>query len=427
MKALHDVTLATYPGLSGGERRAPNETNKGGTDDGRDETTSSEARSRKPPSSRPSAPEQRTTSTGTLRVTERDQGGAESRTLFGKFQAAGWHAGRQPHRDLLERLRDGVREPGAHLVTASRRQRQPALRVARGRSATTSGGRGRRSTRVAGRRGVTTRERARRRPPDADRGRHRGHGRSTRSRRSRRSAARSTMTADEHEAGRGVVARRPEHRTSRTATSSRSSRNDLRLAYADGLDFHACAQIVASAGTQTLSTDPLLNVDPPQHHGCCGALGYNPDTLLLTPANSETLDTVHVRRHRRLARRLRVRGGPVRAAERSSGCNVRVSKNIAQPGRRSTAPRSASCTPARSRLQRSRRTPARRNSSLLRFEGNARARDRAVNRGGQDHISLGRVAWSSGFPQGAPPARLDPLGPRFPELAGCIQAKNEAR
>jgi len=35
---------------------------------------------------------------------------------------------------------------------------------------------------------------------------------------------------------------------------------DLRLAYSDGLDFHVSAQIVASSGTQTLSTDPLLNV-----------------------------------------------------------------------------------------------------------------------------------------------------------------------
>jgi hypothetical protein len=31
---------------------------------------------------------------------------------------------------------------------------------------------------------------------------------------------------------------------------------DLRLAYADGLDFHTNAQIVAASGTQTLSTDP---------------------------------------------------------------------------------------------------------------------------------------------------------------------------
>jgi hypothetical protein len=34
--------------------------------------------------------EQRTASAGTLRVTELDQGGSETRTLFGKFQEAGW-------------------------------------------------------------------------------------------------------------------------------------------------------------------------------------------------------------------------------------------------------------------------------------------------------------------------------------------------
>jgi hypothetical protein len=64
---------------------------------------------------------------------------------------------------------------------------------------------------------------------------------------------------------------------------------DLRLAYSDGLDFHANAQIVASSGTQTLSTDPLLNVIR-RSISLLWSLGYNADTLLLTPANSETLD-----------------------------------------------------------------------------------------------------------------------------------------
>jgi hypothetical protein len=39
---------------------------------------------------KPQEAEQRTTSTGTLRVTERDQGGTEARTLFDRFKGAGW-------------------------------------------------------------------------------------------------------------------------------------------------------------------------------------------------------------------------------------------------------------------------------------------------------------------------------------------------
>ncbi|MBA3735174.1 MAG: HK97 family phage prohead protease [Actinobacteria bacterium] len=64
--------------------------------------------------------------------------------------------------------------------------------------------------------------------------------------------------------------------------------NDLRLAYSDGLD-KLILDAIALAGFQAPSTDPLLT----SIRKCVTTLwglGYNPDTVLLTPAASETLD-----------------------------------------------------------------------------------------------------------------------------------------
>ena len=143
---------------------------------------------------------------------------------------------------------------------------------------------------------------------------------------------------------------------------------DLRLAYSDGLDFHANAQIVASSGTQTLSTDPLLNVIR-RSISLLWSLGYNADTLLLTPANSETLD-------------LLTSGGTagwpgayVFGAGQFGppsifGCNVRVSKNLANPVvLDSSAYARLYAGPVS--LQRFEENAGASNSSLLRFEGNA--------------------------------------------------------
>jgi hypothetical protein len=64
--------------------------------------------------------------------------------------------------------------------------------------------------------------------------------------------------------------------------------NDLRLSYNDGLD-KLVLDAIALSGFQAPSTDPLLT----SIRKCITTIrgnGYNPDTLLLTPANSETLD-----------------------------------------------------------------------------------------------------------------------------------------
>ncbi len=64
--------------------------------------------------------------------------------------------------------------------------------------------------------------------------------------------------------------------------------NDLRLAYSDGLD-KLILDAIAASGFQAPSTDPLLT----SIRKCVTTLwglGYNPDTVLLTPAASETLD-----------------------------------------------------------------------------------------------------------------------------------------
>lgn len=66
--------------------------------------------------------------------------------------------------------------------------------------------------------------------------------------------------------------------------------NDLRLAINDGLD-KLVLDFIATAGFQAPSTDPLLISIRKAMTTILGN-GYSPDTLLLTPANAETLDTL---------------------------------------------------------------------------------------------------------------------------------------
>jgi hypothetical protein len=63
---------------------------------------------------------------------------------------------------------------------------------------------------------------------------------------------------------------------------------DLRLAINDGLD-KLVLDFIATSGFQAPSTDPLL-VSVRKAMTTLFAAGYNPDTLLLTPANAEALD-----------------------------------------------------------------------------------------------------------------------------------------
>jgi hypothetical protein len=66
--------------------------------------------------------------------------------------------------------------------------------------------------------------------------------------------------------------------------------NDLRLAINDGLD-KLVLDFIATAGFQAPGTDQLL-VSIRKAMTMIMASGYSPDTLLLTPANAETLDTL---------------------------------------------------------------------------------------------------------------------------------------
>ncbi len=66
--------------------------------------------------------------------------------------------------------------------------------------------------------------------------------------------------------------------------------NDLRLAINDGLD-KLVLDFIATSGFQAPGTDQLL-VSIRKAMTTIMASGYNPDTLLLTPANAETLDTL---------------------------------------------------------------------------------------------------------------------------------------
>jgi hypothetical protein len=89
VKALHDVTLATFPAYPAAsvELRTKPTVNEAPKMD--EQTASSEGGTEAAIDEKPET-EQRTTSTGTLRVTERDQAGTEARTLFDRFKAAGW-------------------------------------------------------------------------------------------------------------------------------------------------------------------------------------------------------------------------------------------------------------------------------------------------------------------------------------------------
>jgi hypothetical protein len=127
---------------------------------------------------------------------------------------------------------------------------------------------------------------------------------------------------------------------------------DLRLAYADGLDFHTNSQIVGSSGTQTLSTDPLLNVIR-RSVSLLWSNGYNPDTKLLTSANSESLDLLTSRGTAGWPGAYVFRAGQFGPAT-VFGMQVRVSKNLTGPV-----------------VQRFEENAGASNSSLVRFEGNA--------------------------------------------------------
>jgi hypothetical protein len=302
--------------------------------------------------------------TGTLRVTERDQGGTESRTLFGKFQEAGWN-----HR--------------AGTATIPWREFETA---AENRSLTWSGSVDNVSQllRVAPDLGYDQRYSwpvFPRTPVDAGITSVNVLNQTTRTLVAGGTAVRAidavstkpaiggtvTMTAASLKQIASISSGIPNVYLENGDIESIVSQ-DLRLSYADGLDFHVNAQIVASSGTQTLATDPLVNVVR-RSISLLWSLGYNPDVLLLPPASAETID-------------LMMSGGTAGwpgwytfgagqfGPPTVFGLQRRISKNLANVtiadsaayGRLYAGPVS---------LQRFEENAGASNSSLLRFEGNA--------------------------------------------------------
>jgi HK97 family phage prohead protease len=360
VKELHDVTIATYPAYSEAsiELRTRNQSKELEVEDEKkdventDEDASSEERTTLPKAT-----------TTTMRVTDRSEGDAETRTLFAKFQAAGFQPGggrteiswndfetASESRSLtwsgsVDGVSQVLRE--AYPFGYDQRYAWPAF------------------PRVSVDSGVTSVSVL---------------TQSTRTLPSGGTAVRAIDATSSKPAIGGTVSLVA---TSLKQVASVSSgvpnvylQNqgiqgiigyDLRLAYADGLDFNTCAAI-NTAGTQTLASDPLLNVIR-RSVSVLWSAGYNPDTLILTPANSETIDLLQS------GGTVGYPGGYTFGAgqfgpPRIFGMNVRVSKNIGQPvvvdsnafGKLYASPVSLATFEEGAGLT---------NSSLVRFEGNA--------------------------------------------------------
>jgi HK97 family phage prohead protease len=280
VKALHDVTLATFPAYPSAsiELRTKPTTKEEPTM----ETTETKAVEAEVSTNEPEA---ETRSRGTLRVHDRDEGGkSEVRTLLGQFKKAGWtpSGGRTEIAwqdfeaasesraltwtgsvDTVESLR---REAGpfgydvryvwpafprvpvdagatsVNVLTQTARTLPTAANVVRAINAVTA-------------------------KPE--------------------SASTVTMVVTSMKQLAAVTSGVPNVMLEQSGIESVIG-NDLRLAYNDGLD-KLVLDGIAGAGFQAPSTDPLLT----SIRKCVTTLwglGYNPDTVLLTPAASETLD-----------------------------------------------------------------------------------------------------------------------------------------
>jgi HK97 family phage prohead protease len=254
VKRLHDVTLATYPAYPAASvelRTKPKETTMD------EATTSSESGvvDAAIEDENPEA-EQRTTSTGTLRVTERDQGGAEVRTLFDRFKAAGW-APKVGTATIPWGQYETAAENRALAWSGSVDNVSQLLRVAPGLAydqrfswpafprvpvdagvTSVSVLNETARTLIAGGTAVRAIDATSTKPAIG---------------------GTVTMTAASMKQIAAISSGLPNVYLESGDIENIVSQ-DLRLAYADGLDFHTNAQIVAASGTQTLSTDPLLNV-----------------------------------------------------------------------------------------------------------------------------------------------------------------------
>jgi HK97 family phage prohead protease len=362
VKRLHDVTLATYPAYPSASvelRTKPTVKEESTMDEA---TVSSEGGAEAAIDDKPEA-EQRT-STGTLRVTERDQTGTEARTLFDRFKQAGWTPkvgtatlGWGDFETAAENRTltwsgsvDNVSQllrvaPGLAYDTRYSWPAFPRVGVDAGVTSVNVLNQTARVL-VAGGTAVRAIDAVTTKPSVS---------------------GTVTMTAASMKQIASISSGIPNVYLENGNIESIISQ-DLRLSYSDGLDFHVNAQIVASSGTQTLSTDPLVNVIR-RSISLLWSLGWNPDTLILSPANAETIDLLTSGGTAGYPGPYTFGAGQF-GPPTVFGLQRRISKNVAGPivvdssayGRLYAGPVS---------LQRFEENAGASNSSLLRFEGNA--------------------------------------------------------
>ncbi len=360
VKELHDVTIATYPAYSSASIELRTRQTKEQIVEENENVESTVGDTSSAEEERTAVPKVTSTS---LRVTDRSEGDGEGRTLYGKFKAAGWTPGggrteiswndyetASESRSLtwsgsVDGVSQVLRE--AYPFGYDQRYAWPAF------------------DRVAVDSGVTSVSVL---------------TQSTRTLPAGGTAVRAVDAVSAKPAIGGTVGLVATSMKQIAAVSSGVPNvylenqgiesiiaNDLRLSYADGLDFNTCAAL-NTAGTQTLASDPLLNVIR-RSVTVLWAAGYNPDTLILTPANSETLDTLTSGGTAGWPGPYVFNAGQF-GPQSIFGMNVRVSKNIGQPvvvdskafGKLYASPVS---------LATFEEAAGSTNTSLVRFEGNA--------------------------------------------------------
>ena len=141
---------------------------------------------------------------------------------------------------------------------------------------------------------------------------------------------------------------------------------DLRLSINEGLD-KLILDAIALSGFQAPSTDPLL-VSIRKAMTTIYASGYNPDLLILT---RRTLR--HSTSCRRRARRRCGCSAPAASPLASCSAWTSACRRRSPPPQLWTRRRLAACTPPRSRSPRSRRTPARRTQPWCEWKGTQRS------------------------------------------------------
>jgi uncharacterized protein len=279
VKSLHDVTLATYPSYPAAsvELRTKPTTSK-------EETTMDESITKEVEDAVvDDEPETEKRTKGGLRVATRVSGGAESRTLYGQFQRAGWSPGERTEItwedfesasesraltwtgsvDTVSPLRreagpfgfdqryawpafprvpvdDGV--TSVNVLTQTARTLPSAATVVRAIDAVTN-------------------------KPEA--------------------ASTVTVVATSMKQLAAVQSGVPNIMLEQSGIESIIG-SDLRLSFNEGLD-KLILDAIAASGFQAPGTDPLL-VSIRKAMTTIYAAGYAPDTLILTPANAEALD-----------------------------------------------------------------------------------------------------------------------------------------